>query len=284
LIAGAVFLGYKFAPEKVKEQLPFGGGESGGIASVSITENPLDWSKITDALGKLKNEMPFPDMPEWMLKPPDWIEKVKDVTGVVSNVPEWMLNQPDWLVTAKEWWNKAQSAVNPDTAGVMPDLTGILDKFLETVTTIVEPVTPAVVPNKAGTSPEIGGGKWWKHLTGGWQDVYDFINPFDIAKHFYATDAWEADKLLTNYARNVQPRPEQSYVAPTGIITEASAVRARPVFSGGSPAKFTPVKPIANPQVPGTEIVGILHGNAISRLVRDKPAPPPVKAERWMYT
>ena len=225
LLAGAAYLGSKLMPKEVKEDLPFGGG-----TSINITESPIDWSTLTDALGKITGEMPFPETPSWLLSPPDWLDKVKDVTAI----PEMIFNEPDWLKKAKEWWDTAQAAVNPDTAGVLPDLSGLLDKFLDTVTTVVETVTPAVVPNKAGTSPEIGGGKWWKHLTGGWQDVYDFINPFDIAKHFYATDAWEADKLLTAYARNVQPRPEQSYVAPTGVITEASPVRQRPVFSGGS--------------------------------------------------
>ncbi len=255
LLCGAAYFGFKLIPEDVKEELPFGGGTNVSI----LTENPFDWEKLTGLLGKVQSDMPFPDMPEWLQQSPDWFDKIKDVTLPPMGVPEWLINQPDWLVNTKEWWDKAQAVVNPDTAGVLPDLTGIAD-------TIIDALTPNRPPS---TKTPASGGGWWQHLTGGWQDVYDFLNPFDIAKHFYNTDAWKADKLLTEYARNVVPRPEKSYRAPTGIIIESG---------------YRPIMPFANPRVPGTEIVGIIGGTPVSRLVRDKPKPPPTTAKWWHYT
>ena len=281
MIAGAVFLGYKFAPESVKEQLPFGSGESGGTSVVNITENPFDWTKLTDALSGVKNEMPFPDMPEWILKPPEWIDKARDVTAI----PAWFLNPPDWFNKAKDFVEGATGAVNPDGAGVVETVKEFFDTLLDTAKKAAEAAKPDVVPNKAGTSPEIGGfGRWFEHLRGGWQDVFDFLNPFDIAKHFYGTDAYRAENLLTGYARNVQPRPERSFgLGQAPIITEASPVRQRPVFSGGSPPRYTPVSPMPHPAIKGISIVGVLGGSPtpIGTLAGRLP---PVKAERWMFT
>ena len=275
MIAGAVFLGYKFAPESVKEQLPFGSGESGGTSVVNITENPFDWTKLTDALTGVKNEMPFPDMPEWMEKPADWIDNARDVTAI----PAWFLNPPDWFDKAKDFVDTATAAVNPDGdgngKGVVELVKETFDMLLDTTKKAVETVTPDVVPNKAGTSPGWFGqwfiNTWQYHLQGGW--VTDTLRNLQDVKDF-----------LTGNARNVQPRPERSFgLGQAPIITEASSVRQRPVFSGGSPPRYTPVSPMPHPAIKGISIVGVLGGSPtpIGTLAGRLP---PVKAERWMYT
>lgn len=263
LIAVAAFLGYQLAPEEVKQQLTGGGGAG---TSVSITESPLDWDKLTGLITAPVSEMPFPDMPEWFTQPPDWLNTIKDIT--LPKLPDVI---PDIL---------------PDVFPDSPDFAALFDDFLSKIKGVITEVKlpdilPDILPTIKAPQTSGGGGGWWSHLSGGWQDVFDFDNPFDVAKHFYGTDAWSADKLLTDYAKNVAPRPEASFNKQVPVITEASAV-----FSGGQAPQYTPIlSPFIkeHPAIKGVSLVGVLSGSEtpIGSIGLN---PPPTKAKRWMFT
>ena len=260
LIAGAVFLGYKLAPEEVKEQLTGGGGST----VVSISENPVDWSKLSGIITAPISEMPLPSMPEWFTKPPDWLDKVKDIT--LPKLPDVIPHIP----SIEEIIDKIKFPAMPD----MPDMPSIEE--------IIDKIKFPAMPDMPDDTTTGGFWDWLNNLKpkdpiGDWLSNLEPKDPIgDWLSNLKPKDP------IGDWLSDVVPRPEASFGRGAPIITEAALVPHTPVFSGRAP-KYTAFMPMEHPGIKGVSIVGVLSGSPtpIGTLTGSLP---PAKAKPWMFT
>ena len=270
LIAGAVFLGYKLAPEEVKEQLT----GDGGSTVVSISENPVDWSKLAGIITSPISEMPLPSMPEWFTKPPDWLDKIPDIT--LPKLPDVIPHIP----SIEEIIDKIKFPAIPSIEEIidkikfpaMPDMPDIPDIIVPKVPDILKPSQPEAKYGGFNT------GNWFNNIGG---EIGNLLNNI-------TTDIVGGLNFLQNPYRYFGidfPGGTSQSVVPSGErrnVTEASLVPHTPVFSGRAP-KYTAFMPIEHPGIKGVSIVGVLSGSPtpIGTLTGSLP---PAKAKPWMFT